>query len=214
MLYTLREFEEFKSQIDLSDIRYEQVGNTIYLMAVPARIHEAVVAEVIKQLGGYFEDKPCIVYPPTSGLDLSERVDFLKQFDEFKEYFVEKDSKKFSLLPDIQVICDNREELWSSDGYKGVPSIAVEVISPTTGDRDYEFKKLVYERVGISEYWIIHDIRNVLVYTLINGRYSRKRYSLDVDLFSQKIPNQDVLEVSSKLYSDLVIKLDKKYFYK
>ena len=217
MVYTLQEFETFKVKESLSDdLRYEQVGNLIYLMAVPSRIHEAIVQQIQKQMGIYFDalDSSCMVYGSNSGLDLSERVDFLKQFDEFLEYFVEKDSKKFSLLPDIQVICDNREELWSVDGYKGIPSIAIEVISPGSGDRDRYFKKLVYERVGIPEYWIIQDMGNVFVYTLLNGKYSHKRYSLDIDLFSKDISEKDVLEVFSKIYPDLVIKLDKKYLYK
>ena len=214
MAYTSQEFEELKVKKDLSHIRHEQVGNTIYLMAVPTWVHEAIVAEVIRQLGNYFEKTRCNVFGSNSGLDLSERIDFLRGFDEFQEYFSNRDAKQLSLLPDLQVICNNREELWTDKGYKGVPSLLVEVFSPSTGERDLILKKAIYEKVGISEYWVILDIRNVLVYMLINGKYSRKSYSLDIDLFLEDIPNKDILEVSSLLYSDLIIKLDKKYFYK
>jgi Uma2 family endonuclease len=68
-------------------------------------------------------------------------------------------------------------------------------------------KKDFYERVGISEYWVIQDIRNVTVYTLINGKYIPQEFSL-------KEGSEGVLEVSSKLFNDLVIKFDKKYIYK
>ena len=167
MPYTLQKFDELKLKKDLSDIRYEQVGNTIYLMAVPTWIHEAIVIELGKQLGIYFEKTRCNVLGSNSGLDLSERIDFLKQFEELQEYFSAKDSKQLSFLPDLQVICNNREELWTDKGYKGIPSILVEVFSPSTGERDLILKKYIYEKIGVSEYWVVFDIRNVLVYTLV-----------------------------------------------
>ena len=193
----------------LSDnIRYEQVGKVIYLMAVPARIHEAIVMELGRQLGNYFEDKSCIVYPPTAGLDLSERVGFLKGFEEFEDFFSDSDFQQLSFLPDIQVVCDDEgEDSWTSKGYKGIPGIAVEVLSPSTKIRDLTIKKDFYERVGISEYWIIEDIRKVTVYTLINGKYVPKEFSLCKD-------SEDVLEVKSELFKDLTVNFNKKYFYK
>ena len=216
MNLSLKVFQEKYKSLDISlrdKVRYEQVGNTIYLMSVPTRVHEAIVQQVQKQMGNYFDglDSSCRVYGSNSGLNWSERIDFLKGFEEFEEYFSEKGANNLFLLPDIQVICDNREELWTSNGYKGVPSLVVEVWSPSTGENDLTFKKSVYERVGISEYWVILDIRNVLVYTLINGKYVKKRYTLDGDFFFEGDGDKDILEVSSLIFSDLVIRLDKKY---
>ena len=206
----LQELEDFKVREGLSDsfIRYEQIGNLIYFMAVPARIHEAIVSRVIQQMSNFFDETGCMVYGSNSGLDLSERVDFLKGFEEFEEYFLNSGYQQLSFLPDIQVICDDEgEDSWTSNGYKGIPCIAVEVLSPSTKTRDLTVKKDFYERVGISEYWIIHNIGKVEVYTLINGKYVPKEFSVAEG-------SEEVLEVKSELFKDLVIKFNKKYFYK
>ena len=215
MSYSSKQFQEYALDVKIrqelsDDIRYEQIGKVIYLMTIPSRIHEAIVQQIQKQMGIYFDDldSSCMVYGSNSSLDLSERVDFLKGFDEFQDFFSESDFQQLSFLPDVQVICDDEgEDSWTSKGYKGIPGIAVEVLSPSTKIRDLTIKKDFYERVGISEYWIIEDIRKVTVYTLINGKYVPKEFSLCKD-------SEEVLEVKSELFKDLTVNFNKKYFYK
>ena len=51
------------SVTELSDerIRYEQIGNVIYMMANPSQFHEAILMEIGRQLGNYLDNKPCTV---------------------------------------------------------------------------------------------------------------------------------------------------------
>jgi Uma2 family endonuclease len=57
---------------------------------------------------------------------------------------------------------------------KGVPSLVVEIGSPSTRKRDATIKRRLYERVGVDEYWIIDpELDTVDVYRRIEGRYQR-----------------------------------------
>jgi Uma2 family endonuclease len=48
---------------------------------------------------------------------------------------------------------------------KGAPDLVVEILSPTTASRDTGLKRLVCERQGVAEYWIVDpDARAVDVW--------------------------------------------------
>ena len=55
MATSLEQFREYieKGLIDEDIIRYEQVGNVIYLMSVPTKEHEDIVYEVLGQFREY-----------------------------------------------------------------------------------------------------------------------------------------------------------------
>ena len=196
-----------KEEIYLSDenVRYEQIGKVIYLMASPSKHHDSIVFEIGRQLGTYLLDKSCKVYPPTLGLDLKAFVPSLKDLDSFKEFFkkkIEADKEDaIYLYPDILVICDNADDNFGYHGYKKVPKMIGEVYSPSTGGRDLGVKKSIYEFIGVEEYWVIHDIRNVSVFLLQNGKYVQKEYQIDIE-------EQGILEVPVSVFSDFVINFD------
>lgn len=68
--------------------------------------------------------------------------------------------------PDIIVICDS-ENVDREGKYKGIPSLVVEVVSPSTRCKDMIAKLDLYRQCGVNEYWIV-NLKNehVLVYTL------------------------------------------------
>jgi len=201
----------FPQEVDLSDetIRYEQIGNIIYLMAVPSRFHEAIITKMIKQFDVYLEDKSCEVYGSNLGLDLKEFIPILKNYESFWKYFNWKDEKeKYKgeeafLLPDVSVICDEDDNNFGPHGYKKVPKMLVEVYSPSTGTRDMTLKKDIYELIGVPEYWVIQDNRNVSVFLLRNGKYEMVEY--------QAKGEDSILEVPVSIFSDLKIVFKNKF---
>lgn len=56
-------------------------------------------------------------------------------------------------IPDLMVVCD--ENLDDMIRYEKPPLIAIEIISPSSGSRDYFVKRNRYEELGIQEYWIV-----------------------------------------------------------
>ena len=198
-------FNQTLSLKDLSDknIRYEQIGNVIYMMANPTRLHEAVIFAVMGQLWNYLHDKPCKAYGSNLGLDLKKFIPALKALPYLENYFKEKTEKikdeQVYLLPDISVICDKDESNYGAHGYKSAPKLIIEVYSPSTGAKDFGEKKDIYETIGVSEYWIIQDPQNVVVYTLKDGKYLKTEYHTE----------NDILDVPVSVFPDLVITFDK-----
>ena len=58
----------------------------------------------------------------------------------------------------------------------GAPDLVVEVGSPGTRRRDERLKHQLYERFGVSEYWVVDsDLDVVKVFRLVEGRYAPAR---------------------------------------
>ena len=74
--------------------------------------------------------------------------------------------------PDIIFIKSENLSKIEQNGFHGAPSLVIELLSPGTARYDRYQKKVVYERSGVQEYWIVDpDTKNVNGYFLEEGRY-------------------------------------------
>lgn len=72
------------------------------------------------------------------------------------------------VIPDVMIVCDRRH--LKGGCYTGVPKFVVETLSPATAMRDLSIKKEIYQKAGVSEYWIISPKeRGVQIYYLEEG---------------------------------------------
>ena len=72
--------------------------------------------------------------------------------------------------PDLLVVCDPGQK--TERGIEGAPSLVVEILSPSTANRDLTRKRWSYEAAGIPEYLIVDpDQRIGLLLRLEAGRY-------------------------------------------
>ena len=73
--------------------------------------------------------------------------------------------------PDLLFISRGREHLVrNGDNVQGAPDLVVEILSPTTADRDRGYKRALYARHGVSEYWLIDPVaETVSVHLQRNG---------------------------------------------
>ncbi len=56
--------------------------------------------------------------------------------------------------------------------------LAVEIVSPSSVERDYKKKPLEYANKGIREYWIVDPLESkVTVFQLVNGRYRERVFT-------------------------------------
>jgi len=135
------------------------------------------------QFNDYFKGKPCRVFAAPFGLCIPE----LDESDEEISNIISQ--------PDIVVVCE--EGKLRKTGYFGVPSLIVEITSPSTARNDKLYKFNKFEKAGVKEYWIVEpDIKLVSVFTLQdNNRYGRP------ELYTET----DNVEVS--IFPDLVIEL-------
>ncbi|MBC8155488.1 MAG: Uma2 family endonuclease [Bacteroidetes bacterium] len=74
--------------------------------------------------------------------------------------------------PDIVFVPKDRASIVTENGIEGVPTLVVEIISPTSIVRDRFTKKNLYERFGVQEYWLV-DPQNqeIEIYALRESRY-------------------------------------------
>jgi Uma2 family endonuclease len=77
--------------------------------------------------------------------------------------------------PDLLYLSNQRAaEVITPMHARGAPEIVVEVASKGTRKRDETIKRRLYEREGVSEYWVVDpEVDVVRVYRLEGGRFER-----------------------------------------
>ncbi len=73
--------------------------------------------------------------------------------------------------PDLIFIRNENMSIFQ-DFIRGVPDMLCEIISKSTSKKDLVTKKALYEKYGVSEYWVVYpDIEMVEIFTIENSRY-------------------------------------------
>ena len=155
--YTSRvSLEEYETLVNSSDQRYELIDGEVYLLASPSYSHQAAVNEILGQLYNYFKEKPCRALAAPLDVRLHG---YATKFEEDPNV----------VQPDVFVICD--EHNVTDDKYQGVPTLVVEVLSPSTRTKDMILKLHLYMRSGVREYWLIDlEVQGVMQYCFSNER--------------------------------------------
>lgn len=105
----------------------------------------------------YFKGKSC--QPLTSPFDV-RLFGFATKFEEDPNV----------VQPDIVVICDE-DKVNADNKYEGVPTLVVEVLSPSTKGKDMAVKLNLYMKSGVREFWIADlESRSVIQYSFSNER--------------------------------------------
>ncbi len=74
--------------------------------------------------------------------------------------------------PDIGFVPKELESTRRRGYIDGLPTLAVEIVSPDSVGRDYVQKRPIYESAGVGEYWIIDpDEKQATFLVLRGGRY-------------------------------------------
>ncbi len=158
------------------DLRYELIDGRAYAMSpAPTRRHQQVVGELFRQIANALQGHPCRAYVAPFDVRLP-RGD---EADEAIDTVVQ---------PDIAVFCD-RSRL-DERGARGAPDWIIEVLSPGTASHDQLLKRDLYERHGVSEYWLVHPgDRLVTVYRLLGGAYGKPHVQEFAGSLGPKIPD-------------------------
>jgi len=128
--------------------RWEIIEGKAYGMApAPGERHQGVSGALFYSLYGYLIGKNCRVY--SAPFDVA--------FPEEGETF---DTATNVVQPDIVVICD-REKIIPS-GCCGAPDLIIEILSPSTAVKDMKNKRLLYQKFGVKEYWVVDPIHGII----------------------------------------------------
>lgn len=130
------------------DERWELIHGVAYNMTpAPSRLHQEVSRELLRQFANHLLGKRCQVYDAP--------------FDVRLPVSGESDLTASNVVqPDLVVICDPAK--LDEHGCKSAPDLVVEILSPATAAKDLKDKFVLYERVGVEEYWIVHPVEKAV----------------------------------------------------
>ena len=171
--------------------RHEILGGKIYNMARSTTNHSRIIGNISRIFGNFLRGKKFEAF--SAGVDV--------KFDE-----------KNTTVPDVMIVCNKNiiKEKW----IEGAPDLIVEVRSPSTARRDIGYKKDLYQKFGVKEYWLISPPeRSILVYLLKDGVYELDNiYQIydDVGLYGmdEEEINAIAKEFKTSLYDDLIISVE------
>ena len=171
--------------------REELIGGNVVMMAPASAGHVFIAGSIYNIFKNYLKGKNCIQFNDGLLVRLTDQDKF---------------------VPDFMVVCD-RSKI-KRTYIDGAPDLVVEVLSPSTAKNDRGYKRDLYERSGIPEYWIVDPSnKSIEVYLLREGRYSLDNiYTLypaeELEEMTDEEKDAIVTEFKCHLYDDLIICLD------
>ena len=128
--------------------KYELINGEVHMMSRPSFEHSDVEFNITTLFKNYLRGKRCRA--------LQEPNVKLSDKDQF--------------IPDVVIVCN--PEILNDPWIEGVPDLVVEVLSPSTAKYDRFYKKALYEKYGVKEYWIVNPFdKTIEVYHLIDGKF-------------------------------------------
>jgi len=171
--------------------RNETIDGKIFMMAPPAVNHQRVALNIARILANYFNGKKCVPFA-----------------DGMYVYLTAKDT----FVPDAMVVCNR--DIIKPDGIHVAPDLVVEILSPSTTKRDRVYKKDVYEKCGVQEYWIVNvDSRSVEVYLLKDGLFVPDEFysiyeDFELERLDEKIKPAVKYEFTPSMFPELIINIE------
>jgi len=101
------------------------------------------------------------------------------------------------MQPDILYISNENLEILTTLNIKGAPDLIIEILSPSTIENDRIYKKLVYEKFGVKEYWIVDPQEEIIeVWSLKNARFQLFHKAKKTEKLTSKLLEDLELELS------------------
>jgi len=142
-------YDEFVNIDKNTDELLEYIDGILYNQASQSKTHQIVSLNIATEFNIFFKNKSC--------------KPFIAPFDIILKNEKEEYPKK--IIPDISIICD---KTGLNDGnYTGVPTLIVEILSPSNESHDLVTKMNLYQHFGVNEYWIVNPkIKTVSIYKI------------------------------------------------
>jgi Uma2 family endonuclease len=147
--WTFAEFARLPSE---GGTRHEVIGGDLVLTPAPALRHQAIVGELVHLLVGFSKGAG-------TGFVFPGPVDVLLAEGDYLE-------------PDIVFVRGDRSDILTDRGVEGPPDLVIEVLSPSTADRDRGVKLDRYRVHGVVEYWIVDPEKRTVEVWKLAGRAS------------------------------------------
>ena len=171
------------------DVRVELIDGVFYDMGAPSSLHQIISMQLSVELN--------LIIRKNKGTCSVFAAPFDVQLD--------KDDKTM-VQPDIMVIC--KKSGFTKERAIGAPDLVIEILSPSTKNKDMRIKLKKYESAGVREYWIVNpEARVVIVYNFeaenLTGMYTFKdkipvgiwdgKYAIDFSVIESELEKMSQL---------------------
>lgn len=163
-------------------------GKTIRMSPKPSLNHTRISRNIDRLFGRYLDGKRCEAFPDGVELHLDDNN---------------------VVIPDAMIVCN--KDIIKGRGIYGAPDLIVEVLFPSTAKRDRGYKKQLYEKHGIKEYWIVDVLgKSIEVHLLKNRKFELDNvYTLypeeEWEEMTEEERNEAILSFHVSLYPDFII---------
>jgi Uma2 family endonuclease len=144
---------EYRDLVDTPDDcrRYELLDGALFVTPSPRPLHQRVSKRLQRQLEAYFEDGGL-------GEVFDAPVDVILTMHDV-------------VVPDLVVVTVPPQI--TERAIEGVPTLIVEILSPSTGTRDRTLKAGRYATLGVPHYWIVDPLHKTIeCYRLRGAQYA------------------------------------------
>jgi len=124
------------------DLRHEIIDGEHYVTASPVTRHQRISLSLLHLIQSYLDTH-------LIGELFSAPFDVVLSFHDV-------------VVPDLIYLSKARAHLLTVKNLQGAPDLVVEILSPSTKPRDERLKRNLYERVGVSEYWLVDPDQDVV----------------------------------------------------
>ncbi|WP_096155377.1 MULTISPECIES: Uma2 family endonuclease [Bacillus] len=149
--------QEFYLQRERTEELLEYIDGFIFMSPSPSTKHQRISGKLHAKLFSHLNGSGCEVFSAPYDIELQrEKVEGTK-----------------IVIPDLSVICE--KEGFQENKYVGVPSVIIEILSPSNQSHDLVTKLNIYMQYGVKEYWIVNPMLNaVQIYALdTEGNYQQ-----------------------------------------
>lgn len=170
-------YEDYKSLPEAMDRRYELMDGELSVVPSPTTAHQTVAQNLEYVLMRHVRATRC-------GRVLHAPLDVVLGTGPQREV----------VQPDIVYVDRARTDIITSDEVAGAPDWVIEIISPGTKRRDRGYKRTLYERSGVREYWIVDLVsESIEVFVLgPTGFRPAIRYTSGSEIASAVVANLSV----------------------
>lgn len=132
--------------------RYELIEGDLYMVPSPDFYHQIVSGNIEFMLRDFVKKR-------NLGIVVDAPIDVVL-------------SPEDVLQPDILFISKERRHIITEKNVSGAPDLVIEILSPSTQERDKLVKRNLYAKYGVKEYWIVDpSAKNVEILSLSGQGY-------------------------------------------
>ena len=127
-------YEDYKNLPESETKRYELLDGELVMVPAPSVGHQRISRNILVLLWAYLREHPIgeILHAPCD-VHMGDDV----------------------VQPDIIYIANEHRDIIKEEEINGAPDMVIEIFSPATVGRDRTYKRTLYARHGVREYWLV-----------------------------------------------------------